>query len=157
MTVLSRVGPAEIDAILPLMQEFYAIEHLPYDEQVARHALLQLWSDPTLGHAYLFEFAGAVAGYAVLTFGFSLKFRGRDALVDELYVRERYRGQGLGSACLSQIEEVCRGEGVQAVHLEVDHVNTRAQQLYHNAGYQDHQRHLLTKWLASRDECLPDK
>jgi ribosomal protein S18 acetylase RimI-like enzyme len=37
--------------------------------------------------------------------------------------------------------------GVNAVHLEVDHGNDPALELYRRAGYRDHRRFLLTKWL----------
>jgi ribosomal protein S18 acetylase RimI-like enzyme len=89
----------------------------------------------------------ATAGYLVLTFGFSLEFGGRDALIDELYVRENFRGRGLGRASLVLAAEVCREEGIRALHLEVDRVNTRAQGVYRQAGFRDHDRYLLTKWL----------
>ena len=134
--------------MLALMQEFYAIEHLRFQVEVARSALRELWSDPALGHVYLIQTGNGAAGYVVLTFGFSLEFHGRDALVDELYVRESHRGQGLGTACLQWLEDVCRADGIHALHLEVDHANLRAKELYHRAGYRDHDRHLLTKWLA---------
>lgn len=88
-----------------------------------------------------------MAGYIVLTFGFSLEFHGRDAFVDELYVRNGYRGHGIGKASLRLVEEVCQKEGIKALHLEVDRQNLHAQNLYRKAGYKDHDRYLLTKWL----------
>jgi GNAT superfamily N-acetyltransferase len=141
-------GPPEEALLLGLMREFYSIEHLPYDEGVARRALGELWSNPALGRVYLIRLGEELAGYVVLTFGFSLEFRGRDALVDELYVREAHRGRGVGTRCLEWVEGVCRAEEIHALHLEVDHVNLRAKRLYHRVGYRDHDRHLLTKWLA---------
>lgn len=149
----SPAGPAEEDAVLALMREFYALEHLTYSERVARLALHELWRSPALGRVYLIHAEEELAGYVVLTFGFSLEFHGRDALVDELYLRESYRGRGWGTECLRWIEEICRADGVHAVHLEVDHINVRAKRLYHRAGYEDHNRHLLTKWLRSRDSA----
>lgn len=145
---LSLAGPADETLLLTLMQEFYAIEHLQYQAEVAQKALRELWSNPALGRVYLIDAEAGVAGYVVLTFGFSLEFRGRDALVDELYIRESHRGQGFGTACLERIEDICRAEGIHALHLEVDHANGRAKKLYHRVGYRDHARHLLTKWLA---------
>lgn len=145
---LRVAGASEEAPLLELMREFYHVEHLPYDEGVARRALGELWRNPALGRVYLVRAGEDLAGYVVLTFGFSLEFRGRDALVDELYVREAHRGRGVGTRCLEWVEGVCRAEGIHALHLEVDHVNLRAKRLYHRAGYRDHHRHLLTKWLA---------
>jgi len=143
-----RVAEADDEAlVLALMREFYAIEHLPYSEAVAARALRELRDNPALGRVYLVHAGDALAGYVVLTFGFSLECRGRDALVDELYVREPFRGRGLGTACLGWLGQVCRDEGVHALHLEVDRTNERAKRLYPRVGYEDHDRHLMTKWL----------
>jgi ribosomal protein S18 acetylase RimI-like enzyme len=48
---------------------------------------------------------------------------------------------------LRHAEEAARKLGVRAVHLEVTHANTRAQQLYRGLGFADHDRHLMTKYL----------
>jgi ribosomal protein S18 acetylase RimI-like enzyme len=37
--------------------------------------------------------------------------------------------------------------GVNAVHLEVDHGNDSALELYRRVGYREHDRFLMTKWL----------
>ena len=144
---IALATPADLDLLLALMREFYEVEHLPYDESVLRKGLGELWAHPELGSVYLLRAGAEAAGYLVLTFGFSLEFHGRDALVDELYVREAHRGAGLGTRLLHAIEEACRAAGIHALHLEVDHANPRAKALYHREGYRDHGRHLLTKWL----------
>ena len=139
---------ADEDLVIEMMREFYRVEHLPYDEGVARRALGGLLSDRRAGVAFIMREGATVAGYLVLTFGYSLEFHGRDALVDELYVREALRGRGLGSALIASAEALCRAEGIRAMHLEVDRSNERAKRLYHRSGYRDHDRHLLTKWIA---------
>jgi len=139
---------ADAELLVGLMREFYAVEHLAFDEGAAREALALILNRRAYGLVYVMRVGEEVAGYVVLAFGFSLEFRGRDALVDELYVREAFRGRGVGRAALSMLEEVCREEGVRALHLEVDRTNVRAQRLYRGAGYVDHDRYLLTKWLS---------
>ena len=144
---ITLAGPEDETLVREMMREFYLVEHLPFDAEIAAAGLRELWTHPALGRVHLAAIEGRPAGYLVLTFGFSLEFHGRDALVDELYVREANRGQGVGTALLVHAEEVCRGEGVRALHLEVDHANPRAKALYHRRGYRDHDRHLLTRWL----------
>jgi ribosomal protein S18 acetylase RimI-like enzyme len=143
----NRAGPPNMGQALELMKEFYAVEHLDYDEAVARKGLKALFDGPQFGYFHFLESDGVVAGYIVVTFGFSLEFHGRVALVDELYVREEFRGRGLGKAALAFVEALCQEEGVAALHLEVDRGNSRAQGLYRQAGYKDHDRFLLTKWV----------
>lgn len=147
LPIITIAAESDTDILLELMKEFYVIEHLNYDEKVIRTGLLQIFNNKNNGYAHLIKVDSNPAGYFILTFGFSLEFHGRDALVDELYVREEYRGKGIGSACLKKIEDLCRRNDIHAVHLEVDRTNIRAKELYLRTGYYDHNRHLLTKWL----------
>ncbi|WP_339380679.1 MULTISPECIES: GNAT family N-acetyltransferase [Cyanophyceae] len=88
-------------------------------------------------------------GYIVLTFGYSLEFRGRDAFIDELYIRESYRGQGVGMSVIQFIESVCPSPEIQALYLEVERKKTAAQNLYQKVGSKDRDRYLMTKWIAN--------
>jgi ribosomal protein S18 acetylase RimI-like enzyme len=138
----------DIELLLELMQEFYIIEHLNYDENVIRKGLLEIFENKNYGYALLIKTENKPAGYFIVTFGFSLEFHGRDALLDEFYIRKEFRSKGIGTMCLDYLESLCSKEGIHAVHLEVDRTNLRAKELYHRSGYEDHNRHLLTKWLV---------
>lgn len=138
---------ADAGALLAMMRGLYAHERIDFDEPAARGALAELLEDDSRGVAHLILLDGEVAGYLVLTFGFSLEFGGRDAFVDELFVREEFRGRGAGKAALRLAEEVCRARGVRALHLEVERANEDAQGLYRRAGFVDHDRYLLTRRL----------
>lgn len=145
-----KIIPAEatdIELLVVFMRDFYEHEALSFDESAARQALQQLIENHFFGRVFLFELADEKVGYAVLTFGFSLEFHGRDAFVDELYICESYRGRGLGKQALEFLADVCRTEGIAALHLEVERVNTIAQEVYRQQGFKDHDRYLLTKWV----------
>lgn len=139
---------SEIALLLELIREFYAIEHLAFNEQSLRVSLQQFISNETYGLVFIARLEDTAVGYTVLTYGFSLEFRGRTALVDELYVREEFRGRGIGRTILRYLEDFCRGQQICALHLEVDRANTRAQSLYRREGYRDHDRYLLTKRIG---------
>ena len=145
--VFTRARDSDAAQLVELMREFYAFEHLAFDEGAARGALRQILGDGRFGVIHLIRMGAEAAGYLVVTFGFSLEFRGRDAFVDELYLRENFRGRGIGRASIEFAAELCRGEGIAALHLEVERANTRAQALYRRAGFRDHDRYLLTKSL----------
>ncbi|HEX8129754.1 MAG TPA: N-acetyltransferase [Pyrinomonadaceae bacterium] len=150
--VFTRADASDAEQLLELMREFYAFEHIAFNEAAARGALRQILGEGRFGVVHLIR-SGAdeletLAGYLVITFGFSLEFHGRDAFVDELYLREQFRGRGIGKACIDFAAEVCRGEGIAALHLEVERGNERALGLYRRAGFRDHDRYLLTKWLS---------
>ena len=150
-STLRLAGPADIDLLLTLMPEYYAFDHLCFDAPAARAALQQILSEPSRGRVWLIQLAGTSIGYLVLTFGFSLEFHGRDAFVDELYIRAAYRRRGFGQAALRFVEAACPELGVHALHLEVERGNTNAQALYRKQGFADHDRYLLTRWITPRN------
>ncbi len=140
---------ADIGLLVTMMREFYAIDAYPFDAEVARRALADLVGDPALGCVWLIEDGKAAIGYVVLTFGYSLEFHGRDAFVDELYVRADHRGRGIGTRALRLVEDTCRARGVHAVHLEVERTNVAGRELYRKLGFQDHDRQLMTRWVTA--------
>jgi ribosomal protein S18 acetylase RimI-like enzyme len=145
---LREATVADEDVLLGLMREFYTFERLAFDEARLRTALRTLFADPMLGRAWIITRGGEVAGYAVVTVCFSLEFAGRFALIDELYVREAFRGRGLGTRALELAANACRGLDVAAVRLEVDVWNERAMELYRRMGFELQERYLMSRWLA---------
>lgn len=150
--LFKAAGDGDIDLLIEMMRDFYIHEHLTMDEPAARRALRQILTDASCGRVCLMLADGDVAGYIVLTLGFSLEAHGRDAFVDELYLRESYRRRGIGKRALQFIEGVCRELGVKALHLEVERENTNAQVVYRRAGFVDHDRYLMTRWVNRERE-----
>ena len=139
---------ADFGVLIPMVRELQVHEHLPPPGKEVEKALRDLLADDRLGCVLLAEDSGRPVGYTVLGFGYSLEFHGRDAFVDELYVAEAARGQGIGSLLLDAAEMACRARGIKALHLESGHGNPRATALYERRGFKAHERHLMTKWLA---------
>jgi ribosomal protein S18 acetylase RimI-like enzyme len=137
----------DVDTLLPLVRDFYAEDKHPFDADAVRAALERLVQEPALGRAFLIEDGAALAGYLVVTFGYSLEFRGRDAFLDELYVAPAHRGRGFGREALGVAEACCLEAGVRALHLEVRHDNEAAQSLYRSWGFDDRESYLMSKPL----------
>ena len=119
-----------------------------FDEGTAREALEEFITDSSLGSIWLIETDGAPIGYVALTLCYSFEYHGRNAYIDELYIDAAYRGQGIGRQTLRFIEEECRRLRVRAIHLEVERANVIGQALYAKFGFDDHDRYLMTKWVA---------
>ena len=138
----------EIETVVSLMREYYAFDHLAFDEDVARTALENFLNNKSLGYVWLILYEGEVIGYLVLTLGYSLEYGGRDAFIDEVYIRDTHRGRGIGTKALAFAEEACRALGVRALHLEVERANTNAYGVYRKARFVDHERYLMTKRIS---------
>ena len=150
-TRIRRARPGDGAALVEMQREFYREDRIAHGAVNAR-ALHRLLRSPVAGVVWVIETCGgrerAPIGYLVLTIGYSLERGGRDAFIDELYVRSEWRGRGLGTLAVATAEAVARRLGVRAVHLEVDTTNDRARRLYERVGFTVRQRyHLMTKVL----------
>jgi Sortase and related acyltransferases len=140
---------ADINLLLEFMREFYELDHLALDEQAVRPALQQILRNEAFGKVWLIQADGNPIGYIVLTLGFSLEFHGRDAFIDEIYIRAQHRGRGIGRRAIEFVEGACLSLGVRALHLEVERENTNAQGMYRKVGFEVQDSYLMTKYVAS--------
>jgi ribosomal protein S18 acetylase RimI-like enzyme len=145
--IFQQISEQDISSLLGLMREFYQQQHMRFDEVVAAKAVTKLLADPSLGQICFIYRGSELAGYFVLTICVSLEFHGNFALLDELYVREAFRRQKLGTTVISFVENLCRQKGIKALRLEVGRTNDGAQRLYRASGFTEDARYLYTKWL----------
>lgn len=137
----------DAEIILAMMREYYAYDGHAFDEDRARSALLTFLRESSFGRAWLICDETVPVGYVVLTLGYSLEYLGRDAFLDEFYLRESHRARGWGRLTLDFVEEQARASGVRSIHLEVVRPNSHAKEFYRRNGYVDHQHSLMSKWI----------
>jgi diamine N-acetyltransferase len=136
---------------LPLLEQLvraYCLEDghsFREDRQPA--ALAALVSDEPLCRAWLIRLDVRPVGYVVLALTFSVEAGGREACVDEFYLVPEVRNQGLGGRALALVEAEARDLAVQRIFLEIQRGN-RVIGLYRRAGYVDHDRFLMSKFLS---------
>ena len=143
-TILAAT-PSDINALIPLMKEYYAFDHLVFVEEKARATLHDMLNNASLGKIYFIRTHNELAGYAVMVFIHSLEFHGKAAFLDELYLRESARGKGVGKRVLEFLFDECRRLGIGTLRLEVTHSNTVAQAVYEKMGFETHDRNIMSK------------
>jgi len=140
---------SDADVLLDFMESYYAFDGHGFDREHARVALIALLRDTSLGADWLILDGATPVGYVVLCFGYSLEWLGRDAFVDEFYLREEYRGRGWGAQTIAFLEGAARERGVRALHLEVVKGNETALHLYQKLGFHEHRSRFFSKWIAA--------
>lgn len=149
MTAIHKAMPEDADRILPLMAAFHAEEGTETDDNHRRGALAPLLDGSPLGECFIIGPRMAPIGYVVITYGWSIEFGGKDAFVDEVYLRPKVRGRGLGSEVLLAVGRYLADQGILAVHLEVDHDNQTAIAMYQKTGFEIRGRYgLMTRRLT---------
>ena len=138
----------DVAAILTMMADFNAIEAIPFDRDVFAPRVRELIASPHIGGMLVFQFGSAVAGYAIVTYGWDLEFAGRDAFLTELYVAGAWRRRGIGRQALVAAEAYAKRGGAHALHLLVRHDNAPARLLYDDAGFKTQPRLVMSKLLG---------
>jgi GNAT superfamily N-acetyltransferase len=134
---LEVAGTAQLATLLPLVRGYHEFERFTMSDAERVSALAPLLEPgSSLGRIWLVHQAGEVVGYAALTFGYSIEFRGRDAFVDELFLVDKVRGRGIGSAVLGRVKAHAAALGLVALHLEVARDNLQARRLYERWGFE---------------------
>ncbi|MDX1513617.1 MAG: GNAT family N-acetyltransferase [Gammaproteobacteria bacterium] len=147
---LAPAGPDDLEVLLPLVRAYHEFEGVSLSDGARRAAVARLLGNKELGAIWLISVGGAVVGYVALCFGYSIEFGGRDAFVDELFILEPHRGQGIGRAALAAVRDEAASLALGALHLEVDRENHRARSLYRSLGFESRERfHLMSRRFGS--------
>lgn len=134
MSGIRRAVSADLNRLLVLGREFCRADGHPFDDERVSSALGGLLADENLGVVWVIEEEVGLTGYAVVTYGYSIESGGRDALLDEIYVRER--GTGDGRALMSAILTDLRDRGIPRVFLETEAPNEAARRFYSKFGFE---------------------
>ena len=135
----------DIEILLELMSEFYLHEKLNFNKDTLKPSLDKLINDEKIGEIRRITSGEDTVGYFILTFIYSLEYGGKNALLDEFYIRENFRGKGIGKLTLSFIDEFCKEKNIQAIHLQVKKFNPMARKLYASVGFIEVDRTFMTK------------
>ena len=152
---VSAAQPDDLPRLLPLVEAYYAFEGIPFEPARATCALRDLVDNPQYGRIWLIRKGEEPIGYAVLCYSYSVENGGRDALVDELFLREPYRGQGIGRQILCQTFKEMKALGVKSVCLEVARDNRRAQNFYRSLGFDARGKYMLMEFELGEAKLAP--
>jgi GNAT superfamily N-acetyltransferase len=138
MTGSFHIRPAQTGdevQLLALIHELAVYERLA-DEVVATPDMLgqSLFGEQAVAEAVLAECSGEIVGFALFFRNFST-FVGRPGLyLEDLYVRESHRGQGIGKALLLHLAGIARERGYGRMEWSVLDWNQPAIDFYRSLG-----------------------
>ena len=134
---------ADIETIVGMMQDFYAIDNYPMDIELSKSLFQEFIANPDLGKAWLILVDNEIIGYVILTFIFSFEYQGKIAFLDELYLSKKARGKGIGRKTISFILTESKKLSLKLIYLEIENHNQNAQKLYIASGFELHNRKLM--------------
>ncbi len=145
-----KAEPSDLPVLMRFMQEFHEFDHTePFDKAPAKMAMETVISNERVGLVWLIKSSGEDVGYIVLTLHYRLESRGTCANLDELFINEANRGQGIGRKAMEFLEDTCKERGVEALQLEVKKDNPEAASLYEKVGFEKLDRDFMLKDIAT--------
>ena len=140
MAVVRAATAADVPAMVALVGELAAYERAPEQVELTPELLAAaLFGQRPAVFAHVAEVGGEVAGFALWFLSFSTWLGRHGVYLEDLYVRPRHRGRGLGKALLAELARVCVERGYGRLEWSVLEWNTPAIDFYraHGAAPQD--------------------
>ncbi len=133
MLSIRPANASDVPLLNTLIHEFAEFEHLPVTVAEA-NLLRDGFGERPRFRVLMAEWNGQPAGYAFF-FDYYSTFEGRAGIfLEDIYVRERYRGKEIGKALLARVAVIAREENCFGVRWQVLDWNTRAIEFYRRLG-----------------------
>ncbi len=134
--MISFLKAGDKDDCIKMMEEFYktsAVEHDVPQQHIIDTVEFALTDSP-LNKIIICNVNGSYAGFCHLSFSYSCEAGGTVALIEELYIRDGFKGGGLGTAIYDYIRSEYDSK-VKRYRLEVSSDNCAAIKLYEKLGF----------------------
>jgi GNAT superfamily N-acetyltransferase len=129
--VIAPIAAAEFEELLPLIaayQRFYEVEQI---DETRNRAFFRRFLAPSEDGLLLgARRGGRLLGYACLYWHFSSLEAVESVLMNDLYVSEKARGEGVGRALIQATADIARERGAPFVEWATAPDNHTAQRLY---------------------------
>jgi len=128
---IRQAKEADFPAILEMIKELALFEKAP---EKVRNTVEQMRDEKDFFKAFVAETdKGEIVGMALFFFAY-YTWVGKSLYLDDLYVKEAYRGQGIGKALLEKVLEFARQNKCKRVRWQVLEWNTPAIEFYKKMG-----------------------
>lgn len=133
--IVKRAGSAEVTTLLALGAEHAAFEHLSCRASEQPSALVAaLEGESPLLHAWIANLGNQALGYASATLDFSTLDGAPYLHMDCLYVRDSWRGQGIGLRLWQAVHAFAQARRCAAIQWQTPWWNVDAARFYRRLG-----------------------
>lgn len=123
---------------IDMCKDFYtsnAVSHIIPDANIENTAKEAIAGNQFM-RCIIFESNGVVAGYSLLAFTYSNEAGGQVLWLDEIYIKDEFRGNGIGKEFFNWIFKNYDGK-IKRYRLEISPENQRVRRLYDRTGFEN--------------------
>ena len=132
--MIRKMTESDRGQIMEMMRVFYASEAVLTNGsgEIFSADIDECVSESPYAEGYVFEVSGETIGYAMLAKSYSTEYGKRCIWIEDIYLKEEYRGKGFGSKFFRFLEESYPDV---LFRLEAEEENERAIHVYKNSGF----------------------
>ena len=132
---IRKMTEADRESVVDMMRTFY---HSPAvwtngSEEIYNKDITACVGTSPYADGFIFEKEDEILGYGMIAKSFSTEFGKPCIWIEDLYLKEEYRGVGIGSSFFQYLEKEYPNT---IMRLEVEEDNTRAVAVYRKNGYE---------------------
>lgn len=131
---IREMAESDRDNVLEMMREFYSSPAVFTDgsDEIFLKDIDNCVNDNPYVEGYIFEGESNILGYAMIAKSFSTEFGKQCFWIEDLYIKDQYRGLGIGKKFMEFVTE----KYTDCIYrLEVEEENERAVRLYEKSGF----------------------
>ena len=146
---IRKGNPEDMESVLGLIQELAIFEKEPKAVLITVEDLVRDgFGEKTLFHVFIAEIDKEIVGIALYYYRYST-WKGKTIHLEDLIVKEKMRGSGLGFALYSEIIKQGKKDNVRRIEWNDLDWNTPAVKFYENSGAK-----VLDEWrVVQMDEA----
>ena len=132
--IIRKMTEADRPKIMEMMRVFYASEAVLTNgsDEIFSADIDECVGESPYAEGYVFESLGDIVGYSMLAKSYSTEYGKRCIWIEDIYLKEEYRGWGFGSEFFSFLDESYPDV---LFRLEAEEENERAIHVYKKSGF----------------------
>ena len=136
MPIIRRMTKADRETVIEMMRGFYASAAVITNgsEEIFAADVDECVGESPYAEGFVIEENGFVVGYSMTAKSFSTEFGRRCIWIEDLFVKEEYRGKGFGTKMIRYIEALYPSA---LIRLEAERDNSRAINVYEKCGFEE--------------------
>jgi ribosomal protein S18 acetylase RimI-like enzyme len=145
-TTIRKAKSSDIPHLVELLRELFSIEaDFDFNAGLQEQGLFMVLQSPKTRCIMVAEIDKNVVGMCTGQLVVSTAKGGFSGLIEDMVINKKFRGKGLGTSLLEEVEKWCLSSGARRIQLLADKNNTKGLAFYEKCNWQKTQLICLRK------------